>query len=156
MTAPPQLFPLVLQPSIAPSRSVTSESSAKSKQESAALLISKSTIDNTVPCPEPCLNAVPTLSNVTSFIVKLPTFELLLGAEPCLLPAEIAASEVFANSTKDNVCRLSVDEPQAAVNASPFHVAPPCPSNNTGAVSFPVALNLLQVPSKDRPFPGAT
>ena len=82
MTAPPQLLPPELQSVISPSRRITSEFSAKSKHAPDASLISKSDIVITVPCPDPCLNAVPTLLKVTWSIVKLPTFALLDGEEP--------------------------------------------------------------------------
>ena len=99
MIAPPQEFPPELQSLISPSRSVTLVSSARSKHASDASLISKSVIVRTVPCPDPCLNAVPTFLNETWSIVKFPTLALLEGAEPCLLPAAIAASLVLAKFT---------------------------------------------------------
>ena len=43
-----------------------------------------------------------------------------------------------------------------AVNARPFQVPLFCPSNTTGSVELPVALNLLHAPSNDRPLPAAT
>ena len=110
----------------------------------------------TVPCPDPCLNAVATFVKVTWSIVKFPTFPLLDGAAPCRLPAAIAASVVLAKSTYDKMCLSSVPVLHAAVNARPFQVAPPCPSNKTGSDELPVALKELHAPSNDRPLPGAT
>ena len=156
MTAPPQLLPPELQSFISPSRSVTSEFSARSKQESLASLISKSAIVRTVPCPEPCLNAVPTLVKVTWSIVKLPTLALLEGEAPWRLPAAIAASLVLAKSTYDISWRSSVPVLHAPVKASPFHSAPCIPSKRIWSVELPTAENSLQEPSKDRPLPLAT
>ena len=140
MTAPPHVFPLVLQPIISPSLRVTSESSARSKQESRALLISKSLIVNTALSG----TVLERSTNVTeSDVVHCKAIYVgrTTGAAPCSLPAAIAASEVFAKSSYDRVCLSSVDVPQAAVKASPFHVAPSWPSNRTGSSSVPSAVN---------------
>ena len=95
LIAPSAEPPLVLQFSRSKSNAFNVAPSGMSKQESSDPVTETDVKSKTVLSPDPCWIALPTLVNVTSVIVKLPTFALADGLEPWRLPAAIAASLVL-------------------------------------------------------------